>query len=50
MGDINVHIIGIKILCTRAVQFQIFHLGSGFFGTEKPRFGSVSVIFEKEEQ
>jgi hypothetical protein len=36
----------------RAVRFQTFYLGfgSGFFGTGKPRFGSVSVIFKKEEQ
>jgi hypothetical protein len=33
---------------SRAVRFQKFYLGSGFFGTEKPRFGSV--IFKKEEQ
>ena len=32
------------------MRFQKFYLGSGFFGTEKPRFGSVSVIFKKEEQ
>jgi hypothetical protein len=38
---------------TRAVRFQKFYLGSGsgFFGKEKkPLFGSVSVIFKKEEQ
>jgi hypothetical protein len=36
----------------RAVRFQKFYLGPGFgfFGTKKPRFGSVSVIFKKEEQ
>ena len=34
----------------RAVWFQKFDLGSGFFGTEKPRFGLVSVIFKKDEQ
>jgi hypothetical protein len=32
----------------RAVRFQKFYPGSGFFGTEKPRFGSVSVIFKKK--
>ena len=39
-------------LQSRAVRFQKFYLGSsfGFFGTKKPRFGSVSVIFKKEEQ
>jgi hypothetical protein len=34
----------------RAVRFQKFYLRFGFFGTKKPRFGSVSVIFKKEEQ
>jgi hypothetical protein len=38
------------ITAIRAVRFQKFYLGFGFFGTKKPWFGSVSFIFKKEEQ
>jgi hypothetical protein len=44
-GDINVHIIRIKILCTRAVRFQKFYLGS-----EQKNLGSVRFrLFSKKK-
>ena len=51
-GRLTYFLVQRHLINSRAVRFQKFHPGSGFgfFGTKKPRFGSVSVIFKKEEQ